>query len=148
MFSHGFEKEAGLKHWLAGAAIAASPVKAKANDMTNAVGKALQKTEMGKTVEHTVNKHLSKLKSYRLFGEEAAGAASKGGGGAKEVAKKLKPSLDIEDGKRLKFNYGKFHAHAEKGKAGATFDLPKGAKIDVADTGGDRSFRIGFERSF
>lgn len=145
-FCGGFEKEAKLKHWLAAAALAGSPAKAKAGEnMAESVGKAVRATSAGRALESNVNKAVEKARNIKLFGGESAGVG-KGGGAAS--AQKAKPSLSLHDGSKLQLDYGKFHARAKRGETGASFDLSKTTKIDVADNGREKSFRIGFEKDF
>ena len=161
MFVVGFEKESGVKHWLTAAALAASPVKAKAGgDMASKVREAFSKTQIGREISHSANNQLGraaeKLKSIRLFGEEAASAApvaAKGAHGASvakavEETKKAKPTLDLKDGNTLEFGYKKFKARAKPGATEFDYELPKGAKMTVADRGGEKSFSVGFEKEF
>ena len=148
MFHAGFEKEAGLKHWLTAAAIAGTPMKAKA-DMASTLKDAVGKTQIGREVSSNANKAVDKLRSVRLFGEKAAtSAGGKVTSNASSAAKSAKPSLDIKDGNSLEFKYNKFKARAKPGETAAELELPKGAKMTLADRGGNKSFSVGFEKEF
>ena len=145
MFSAGFEKEAGIKHWLTAAAMSGMPMKAK-SDMASSVRDAVSKTSIGREISANANSAVNKLRSVRLMGGGASASAA--GKASAAVTKSHGPSLDLKDGNTLELKYNKFKAKAKPGERSAELELPKGAKMTVADRGGNKSFSVGFEKEF
>lgn len=146
MFTAGFEKEAGLKHWITAGLMAATPTKSKA-DMVGTLRNALGKTELSRSIGKNLEEHAEKLKSLRLLGRQQRAAAQKGAGKAGAAAASKGYALDLKDGNKLQLSYDKYKIHAKPGEVGATADLGSKGSLSL-NSKGRGHFALGFEREF
>lgn len=152
MFTEGFEKEAGFKHFLTAALMAASPAKAHASssvaDALKTTGRALQNTDIGKQTSSNVNQYLKKAQNIKLFGNAPAAASGAGAAAGSAVKSGGGPSLSIRDGKQLQLNYGKFQGTADAKEVKANYDLGKGFSVGGSRVGRENKAGVLWKKDF